>query len=169
MPWGNTLNRPDWNPVYYHRADSIGIGFDRTANGTNALAQYKIEVRNQFADINTCPDKFLLWFHHAAWDHKMHSGRTLWNELCNRYYAGADSVKSFQQQWNSIEKNIDKERFVQVKQLLAIQHTDAVWWRNACLLYFQGFSKMPIPVGYEQPDKTLNYYKNIRILFAPGN
>jgi alpha-glucuronidase len=169
MPWGNTLSRPDWNPVYYHRADSIGIGFDRTANGTNALAQYQPEVSNQFTDINTCPDKYLLWFHHAAWDHKMHSGRTLWNELCNKYYTGTDSVRSFQQQWSSIEKIIDKERFTQVKQLLAIQYSDAVWWRNACLLYFQTFSKMPIPAAYEQPDKTLDYYKNIRILFAPGN
>lgn len=168
MPWGNTLGRPDWNPVYYHRADSIGIGFDRTANGTNALAQYKKEIADQFADINTCPDTYLLWFHHAAWDHKMHSGRTVWNELCYKYYIGADSVRSFQQQWNSIEKKVDKERFTQVKQLLAIQYMDAVWWRNACLLYFQTFSKMPIPAGYEQPDKTLDYYKNIRILFAPG-
>jgi alpha-glucuronidase len=169
MPWGNTLGRPDWNPVYYHRADSVGIGFDRTANGTSALALYKVEVSNQFSSINNCPDKYLLWFHHAAWDHTMQSGKTLWNELCTKYYAGADSVKSFQQQWNSIENKIDKERFTQVKQLLNIQYMDAVWWRNACLLYFQTFSKMSIPDKYEQPDKTLDYYKNIRILFAPGN
>jgi alpha-glucuronidase len=169
MPWGNTLNRPDWNPVYYHKADSIGIGFDRTTKGTNALAQYKTEVSNSFADINKCPDEYLLWFHHASWDHKMHSGRTLWNELCYKYYTGVDSVKSFQQQWNKLEKNIDKERFAHVKQLLNIQLKDAIWWRNACLLYFQAFSKMPIPASYEQPDKTLEYYKSIRILFAPGN
>src|SRR6188474_2376151 len=137
MPWGNTLNRPDWNPVYYHKADSIGIGFDRTTKGTNALAQYKTEVNNSFADINKCPDEYLLWFHHASWDHKMKSVRTLWNELCYKYYTGVDSVKSFQQQWNKLEKNVDKERFVQVKQLLNIELKDAIWWRNACLLYFQ--------------------------------
>lgn len=169
MPWGNTLNRPDWNPVYYHKADSIGIGFDRTAKGTNALAQYKTEISNQFADINKCPDEYLLWFHHAPWNHKMQSGRTLWNELCYKYYTGVDSVKSFNSQWNSVEKSVDKERFGQVKQLLNIQLKDAIWWRNACLLYFQTFSKMPIPANYEQPDKTLEYYKSIRILFAPGN
>ena len=95
MPWGNTLNRPDWNPVYYHKADSFGIGFDRTAKGTNALSQYAVEVQNQFNDINKCPDEYLLWFHHAPWDHKMHSGRTLWNELCYKYYTGVDSVRSF--------------------------------------------------------------------------
>ena len=109
MPWGNTLNRPDWNPVYYHKADSIGIGFDRTEKGTNALAQYKPEVRTQFEDINKCPDEYLLWFHHVSWDHKMKSGRTLWNELCYKYYTGVDSVRSFQQQWNRLEKYIDEE------------------------------------------------------------
>ncbi len=169
MPWGNTLNRPDWNPVYYHRADTIGIGFDRTEKGTNALAQYKPEVRTQFDDINKCPDEYLLWFHHASWDHTMKSGRTVWNELCYKYYTGVDSVRSFQNQWGRLEKYIDKERFSQVKQLLNIQVNDAIWWRNACLLYFQTFSKKPIPPNYEQPDKTLDYYKSIRILFAPGN
>jgi alpha-glucuronidase len=169
MPWGNTLNRPDWNPVYYHRADSIGIGFNRTSTGTNALAQYKPEVQALFADINKCPDEYLLWFHHASWNHRMHSGRTVWNELCYKYNTGVDTVRSFVKQWNSLEKNIDKERFTQVKQLLGIQLQDAIWWRNACLLYFQTFSKQPIPSTYEQPNKTLEYYKSIRILFAPGN
>ena len=169
MPWGNTLNRPDWNPVYYHRADSFGIGFDRTSGGTNALAQYSKEVQEQFNDINKCPDEYLLWFHHAPWDHKMHSGRTLWNELCYKYNIGVDSVRSFIKQWNSLENYIDDDRFKQVKQLLNVQLKDAIWWRNACLLYFQTFSKMPIPANYEQPDKSLEYYKSIRILFAPGN
>ncbi|MBL7740802.1 MAG: alpha-glucuronidase [Chitinophagaceae bacterium] len=169
MPWGNTLNRPDWNPVYYHRADSGGIGFDRTVKGTNALAQYSAEVQNRFGDIRSCPDDHLLWFHHAAWNHTMQSGRTLWNELCYKYYTGVDSVRSFIRQWDKVEKNIDEERFVQVKQLLNIQLKEAIWWRNACLLYFQTFSRMPIPAGYEQPDRTLEYYKSLRFPFAPGN
>ena len=169
MPWGNTLNRPDWNPVYYHKAGASGIGFDRTAKGTNALSQYAMEVQNEFNDINKCPDEYLLWFHHAAWDHKMHSGRTLWNELCYKYNSGVDSVRSFIKQWNSLKKYIDEDRFKQVDQLLNIQLKDAIWWRNACLLYFQTFSKMPIPSKYDKPDKTLEYYQNIRILYAPGN
>ena len=169
MPWGNTLGRPDWNPVYYHKADASGIGFDRTAKGTNALAQYAVEVQNEFNDINKCPDEYLLWFHHAAWDHKMHSGRTLWDELCYKYNSGVDSVRSFIKQWNSLKKYIDEDRFKQVDQLLNIQLKDAIWWRNACLLYFQTFSKMPIPAQYEKPNKTLEYYQNIRILYAPGN
>ena len=169
MPWGNTLGRPDWNPVYYHKADSYGIGFDRTSKGTNALAQYAVEVQNEFNDINKCPDEYLLWFHHASWDHKMHSGRTLWDELCYKYNSGVDSVRSFIKQWNSLKKYIDEDRFKQVDQLLNIQLKDAIWWRNACLLYFQTFSKMAVPSQYEKPDKTLEYYQNIRILYAPGN
>jgi alpha-glucuronidase len=169
MPWGNTLHRPDWNPVYYHRADSFGIGFDRTEKGTNALAQYHPGARERFHNINNCPDEYLLWFHHASWDHPMKSGRTLWDELCYKYNLGVDSVRSFQREWNRIEKYIDKDRFKQVKQLLNIQLSDATWWRNACLLYFQTFSRKPIPAKYEQPDRSLEYYKGIKILYAPGN
>ena len=169
MPWGNTLNRPDWNPVYYHKADSIGIGFDRTPTGTNALAQYSGEVQNQYNDIDKCPEDYLLWFHHVPWKHKMRSGRTLWDELCYKYYTGVDSIKAMQQQWNKMKRYIDPERFDHVWQLLNIQLKDAIWWRNACLLYFQTFSKMPFPAQYEKPDKTLEYYQNIRILYAPGN
>jgi len=169
MPWGNTLGRPDWNPVYYHKADSVGIGFDRTATGTNALAEYKEEVRNLWTDSNTCADKYLLWFHHVSWNHKMHTGKTLWNELCNKYYAGVAGIKEIQQQWISLQKYVDPQQFKQVKQLLNIQVKEAVWWRDACLLYFQTFSKMPIPANYEQPDKTLDYYKSLRFPYAPGN
>ncbi|MBP6022558.1 alpha-glucuronidase family glycosyl hydrolase [Ferruginibacter sp.] len=169
MPWGNTLGRQDWNPVYYHKADSFGIGFNRTATGTNALAEYASELSNQYGNIDKCPEEYLLWFHHTAWNHKMHSGKTLWNELCYKYYTGVDSIKSMQQQWNRLEKFIDAERFSQVKQLLNIQVKDAIWWRNACLLYFQTFSNMPIPSIYEQPDKTLEYYKSLRFPYAPGN
>ncbi|HEX6848835.1 MAG TPA: alpha-glucuronidase family glycosyl hydrolase, partial [Chitinophagaceae bacterium] len=116
MPWGNTLGRPDWNPVYYHKADSNGIGFDRTATGSNALAQYAVEVQNEFKDINTCPEDYLLWFHHVPWNHKMRSGRNFWEELCYKYYTAVDSMKAIQQQWNKLSKYIDTERFDHVKQ-----------------------------------------------------
>ena len=99
----------------------------------------------------------------------MHSGRILWDELCYKYNSGVDSVRSFIKEWNSLRKYIDEDRFKQVDQLMNIQLKDAIWWRNACLLYFQTFSKMPIPAQYEKPDKTLEYYQNIRILYAPGN
>jgi alpha-glucuronidase len=169
MPWGNTLGRPDWNPVYYHKADSFGIGFNRTITGTNALAEYSNEINKLWADSNTCDDKYLLWFHHVSWNHTMHSGRTLWNELCYKYYSGVDSIKAIQQQWNTLQPLLDAQQFNQVEQLLHIQVNEAVWWRNACLLYFQTFSHLPIPANYQQPDHTLEYYKNLRFPYAPGN
>ena len=168
-PWVSNAGRADWNPVYYHRADSFGIGFDRTSKGSNALGQYAPEVRKQFEDSNTCPEKYLLWFHHVSWDHKMKSGRNLWDELCYRYYSGVDSIKAIQTEWNSLKASIDEERFKQVQMLLSIQVNDAIWWRNACLLYFQTFSKKPIPSKFEKPDHSLEYYKNLRFPFAPGN
>jgi alpha-glucuronidase len=168
-PWVSNAGRADWNPVYYHRADANGIGFDRTASGSNALAQYAPEVQQKFADPATCPDEFLLWFHHLPWTYKMKSGRTLWDELCLRYQGGVDSVRRMQQQWNSLRDLVDEDRHRQVTMLLAVQEKDAVWWRNACLLYFQTFSKMPFPPGVEKPDKTLEYYQALKFPYAPGN
>ena len=168
-PWVNNQSRPEWNPVYYHKADSIGIGFNRTVNGSNAIAQYFPEARKLWEDINTCEEKNLLWFHHVPWNYKMKSKRTLWDELCFEYYSGTERVKQMQQTWNGLKQFTDKERFEQVKMLLQIQYDEAVWWRNACLLYFQTFSKMPIPDTYQQPDKTLDYYKQLKFPFAPGN
>lgn len=168
-PWSANLPRADWNPVYYHKADSFGIGFDRTMTGSNALAQYTAAASHQWKDVNTCPDEYLLWFHHVPWNYKMRSGRILWEELCYKYYTGVDSIRKVQQQWNKLENFIDHTRFNQVKMLLGIQVKEAVWWRNACLLYFQTFSKMPLPAGYEQPDHTLEYYKSLRFPYAPGN
>lgn len=168
-PWISNLNRPEWNPVYYHKADSIGIGFNRTETGSNALAQYKPEARKQWENINTCEEKNLLWFHHVPWSFKMKSGRGLWDELCYQYYTGAERAGQMQRDWKALEPFVDKQRFEQVSMLLKIQHDESIWWRNACLLYFQTFSKMPIPAQYEKPDKTLEYYKSLRFPFAPGN
>jgi alpha-glucuronidase len=167
-PWVAVSGRPDWTSVYYHQADSNGIGFDRTKTGSNALEQYYPEVREIFSDLKTCPEKYLLWFHHLPWDYKMKSGRTLWEELCSKYYSGADSVKWMADKFSSLEGKIDKERFEQVSAFLKIQQKEATWWRNACLLYFQTFSKRPIPAEYEQPSGTLEYYKSLKFPYAPG-
>ncbi|HEX8461429.1 MAG TPA: alpha-glucuronidase family glycosyl hydrolase, partial [Segetibacter sp.] len=140
-PWYDKAPRADWNPVYFHKADAAAIGFDRTEKGTDFLSQYSPKVRKQFEDVNTCPEEYLLWFHHVRWDHKMKSGRTLWDELCYKYNLGVDGVRRMQKEWNSTENMIDKQRFNHVKQLLTIQEKEAVWWRNSCLLYFQTFSK----------------------------
>ncbi len=168
-PWVDFLNRPEWNSVYYHKADSFGIGFDRTAKGSNALEQYFPEARKKWENLSSIDEKYLLWFHHVAWNHKMKSNRTLWEELCYKYYNGAEKVKQMQNTWNSLKQFVDNDRFNQIKQLLSIQYEEAVWWRNACLLYFQTFSRKPIPAQYEQPDKSLEYYKGLKFPFAPGN
>lgn len=167
-PWVSNLGRADWNPVYYHKADAYGIGFDRTAKGSNALAQYAPEISKQWSDSNTCDEKMLLWFHHVSWQHKMKSGQSLWNELCLKYQEGVDSVKWMQSQWKSMENNIDAERFKQVSMMLNIQLEDAEWWRDACLLYFQTFSKMPVPASIPKPAHDLDYYKSLRFPYAPG-
>lgn len=169
LPWGNTLPRADWNPVYYHKADSMGIGFDRTSTGSKALFQYADEVMKQWKDAGTCDEKYLLWFHHVSWKQKMKSGRNLWEELCFKYNDGVASVKLMQQQWNNLEKQIDQQRFKEVKQLLGIQLDEAIWWRDACLSYFKTFSKMEIPSMYEQPKHNLEYYKSLKFPYAPGN
>jgi alpha-glucuronidase len=168
-PWVDNLGRADWNPAYYHKADTYGIGFDRTATGSNALAQYQPQVQTQWKDSNTCDERYLLWFHHVSWSHKMKSGKTLWNELCSKYQQGVDTVRWMQEQWSKVKSSIDEERFKQVAMFLTIQEKDAEWWRNACLLYFQTFSKMPIPSNVEKPDHTLEYYKSLRFAYAPGS
>jgi len=168
-PWSDRLGRADWNPVYYHRADTAGIGFDRTEKGSNALEQYAPEVRKIYQDPATCPEEYLLWFHHVSWKQPLRSGKTLWEELCAKYYGGVEEVRSMQKNWELLKGKVDEERFSHVRMLLAVQEKEAVWWRNACLLYFSTFSRIPIPAGYEQPDQTLDYYKAIRILNAPGN
>lgn len=168
-PWYDKAPRADWNPVYFHRADSIGIGFDRTATGSNAVAQYHPAAGNQFASLKDCPEKYLLWFHHVRWDHSMKSGRNLWQELCHLYNKGVNDVQRMQQQWKSLREYVDPERFEQITMLLNIQHKEATWWRDACLAYFQTFSKQPLPPGFPKPANSLAYYKSLYFPYAPGN
>jgi alpha-glucuronidase len=137
--------RIDWTSVYYHRADEQGIGFNRSSSGSNATAQYFPPLRDLYDDIDTCPEELILWFHHAPWDHTMRSGRTLWDELCYRYYTGVDFVSQMRADWASVEDKIDPEIFAHVAEKLETQETDAANWRDTCVKYFQTFSKMPIP------------------------
>jgi len=167
-PWVAVSGRPDWTSVYYHQADSLGIGFERTTKGSNALRQYYPEVKEKFSNLETCPDEYLLWFHHLDWDYKMKSGRTLWEELCHKYYSGVDSVKWMVDKFSTLSGKIDEERFEHVSTFLKIQAAEAIWWRNSCLLYFQSHSKKSIPAEYEKPSGTLEYYKSLRFPYAPG-
>lgn len=161
-PWCNVLGaRPDWMPSYYHRADDNGIGFDRSHTGSHATAQYPDSLCRLYDDPSTCPEQYLLWFHHLPWNHRMKSGRTLWDELCHRYDSGVQQVREFQKTWDRVESLIDAERFRNVQSRLKTQLRDAVWWKDACLLYFQEFSKLPIPYGIERPIHELEELKKI--------
>jgi alpha-glucuronidase len=160
-PWVK-LRRPDWSPVYYHRADSIGIGFDRTGSGSNAVSQYAPPVRDRYASRATVPDSLLLWFHHVPWGDTLASGRTLWVELVRHYDAGVDSVRSMQKSWGSLRGAIDPERYAEVESFLAIQEKEARWWRDASLSYWQTFSHRAIPAGHAQPAHPLAYYQQVR-------
>jgi len=158
----STTIRPDWTPSYYHRADTLGIGFDRTATGSNAVAQYFPPVRDMFASRASVPEANLLWFHHVGWDDRMRSGRTLWAEMVDRYNSGVDTVKSMRRTWGSLDGRIDAQRFGDVQGFLAIQEREAKWWRDAAIQYFGTFSRRPIPEGYEKPAHTLDYYMKVR-------
>lgn len=155
-PWKANASRPDWNHTYYHRADTIGIGFDRTATGSNALALYAPGVQKQWGNPQTCPLPYLLWFHHVAWTKKLTTGRTLWDELCTRYYTGADSVSWMQQQWAGVKPAVDPAIFADVAGRLTTQRREAIWWRDACVLYFQTFARQPIPAPFKKPERTLS-------------
>jgi alpha-glucuronidase len=141
--------RPDWMPSYYHRADSLGIGFDRSTTGSHATLQYPDSIARQYDDILTCPEEYLLWFHHPSWSHVMHNGETLWESLCHHYDRGVRQVRQMQQQWEAVQPYVDEERFHDVQSRLKIQTRDAIWWKDACLLYFQTFSHLPFPQDIE--------------------
>jgi alpha-glucuronidase len=163
-PWWDTEKRDDWNPVYFHRAATDGIGFDRTATGSNTVSQYHAPVRERFAKLESCPEKFLLWFHHVPWDYRLRSGQQLWDAMALDYQSGVNWVRSTRKTWDSMNGIIDDERREAVARKLAIQERDAIAWRDACLLYFQTFSKRPLPAGVEKPVKTLDEYKSKSLL-----
>lgn len=153
--WAPTGVRKDWTPPYYHKADSIGIGFDRTATGSNAVSQYQEPLQSMFSNSQTCPDIYLLWFHHLPWNFIMKDGQTLWAELCYHYDKGVRQVREFQKTWDHVQRYVDSERFSQVQTKLREQCMNAQVWKDACLLYFRQFSKMPFPNDMERPVNNL--------------
>ena len=151
--------RKDWTPPYYHQADANGIGFDRTSTGSNAVSQYHEPLASEFASVASCPEKYLLYFHHLPWDHKLKNGKALWDELCYRYQDGLDEVRKFQITWDKAQPYVDAQRFTNVQARLQRQCRDAQFYKDGCLLYFQQFSKRPIPYDVERPVNTLEYYE----------
>ena len=161
-PWDRS-SRPDWEPAYYHKAAADGIGFNRTTTGSNNVSQYNEPLKSIYNNVETCPDNLILWFHHLPWDYKMKSGRTLWNELCYTFEEGIQEARGFIKTWESVEKYVDPYRYGQVHDKLIRQAKDAIWWRDALMLYFQTFSGMPIPDDCTQPQHTLDELRRFRL------
>jgi alpha-glucuronidase len=168
-PWVQHPERADWSSTYYHQADKAGLGAARSASGSNALAQYAHELASLWGNPATCPENLLLWFHHVAWDRQMKSGRPLWDELCLRYQQGIDEVRVMRREWATLANKIDAERFADVTARLQRQEQDAIIWRDACLLYFQTFSRRPLPAGVEAPAHDLKYYMALKPRYVPGH
>ena len=162
-PWDRS-SRPDWEPAYYHKAAADGVGFDRTSKtGTDAVSQYHEPLRSLYDNVETCPENLLLWFHHLPWDYKMKDGHTLWDELCYTYEEGIKEARSFIDTWESVEKYVDPYRYSQVHDKLVRQAKDAIWWRDATMLYFQQYSKMEIPSDCTPPQHTLDELRSFRL------
>ncbi|MBN1994390.1 MAG: alpha-glucuronidase [Anaerolineae bacterium] len=138
-PAFNNARRQDWNNVYYHRADSEGLGFNRSSTGSQAVSQYHSPLREQFDTLATCPEKFLLWFHHVPWGHRLPSGRTLWQELQQRYRAGVAFVEKMDNMWQGLQGRIDPQRHEHVSRRLKQQLENARLWQKVCLDYFGQF------------------------------
>jgi alpha-glucuronidase len=166
-PWVSDLARPEWNPVYYNRADAKGLGFDRTPSGSDATSQYAPPLAKLFSGPDI-PERDLLWFQHVAWDHKMKSGRTLWDELVGHYDTGIATVGEMRKTWAAMKPHVDDERWSQEVAFLAIQEKEAQWWRDACIAYFETFSHMPMPAGHAPPPHDLAYYEAIYFPYVPG-
>ncbi len=166
--WVNDQPAALWNPTYYHKADRGGIGFDRTAKGSNAVAQYAPEVGGCFADLKCVPDKYLLWFHHVPWNYRLRSGETVWNSLISHYDDGLATVAAMNQQWAHLRPLVDRERHASVAAKLNQQLAEARWWRDASVAYWQSFSNLPLPKGHKPPRHPLSWYKSIHFDTVPG-
>lgn len=172
--------REDWLPRYYHKADSIGVGFNRTdhyeasttqSTGSGNTQQYPEPYRSMYNDMDKCPEELLLWFHHVPWQYNMKNGKTLWVNLCNNYDQGVREAQSFVKTWKKQKKFVDPKIYQEQLWRFERQAKDAQWWRDACVLYFQQFSKMPLPNGSPKAKHSLetlmNYHLDIDNYTAP--
>lgn len=163
-PWCDPEGwREDWKPVFYHKAAADGIGFNRTKAGSDNVSQYPQPLCDIYNNVETCPEQLLLWFHHVPWTHKMHNGETLWEALCHTYDQGVREAEAFAKIWNGMKPYVDSEIFAAQKLNFDRQAKDAWWWRDACLLYFQTFSKLPLPIDCPAPRHSLSDLKSYKL------
>jgi alpha-glucuronidase len=168
-PWVCDLAQPSWNPCYYSQADALGIGFDRTASGSDAAGQYAPKIGGCFTDLKCVSDDYLLWFHHAPWTYRMRSGRSLWEELVTHYDQGVGTVEAAKSQWDLVRPFVDVRRHTAVAATLDRQRIEAKWWRDASIAYWQSRSQLPLPRRHAPPPHPLRWYEEIHFDTAPGN
>jgi alpha-glucuronidase len=159
---------PDWSDTYYSRADAEGIGFDRTASGSDAVAQYAPHVAAEFASLKHCPENLLLWFHHVPWTYRLASGHTVWDSLVLHYVRGVATVKRMRRTWRGLSRYVDPRRFRLTAAFLTIQLHEAQWWRDASIAYFQSISHLPLPPGVAPPPDSLKAYEAFCIPYIEG-
>lgn len=157
--------RLDWQPPYYHKADAEGLGFNRTTTGTDNVSQYAADYAQLVNNIETCPEKFLLWFHHVPWSYPV-AGEPMWDRLCHHYQNGVNEVRAMQAQWNSVKNDIDSEIFDAIAYKLSVQLKDAIWWKDGMLDYFQTWSKMPYPADVEPSQHNLEDLKKVLLPYG---
>ncbi len=157
---------PDWSSTYYSRADAEGIGFNRTATGSDAVSQYAPHVAAKFASLKRCPQDLLLWFHHVPWTYRMRSGRTLWDSLLRHYQRGVDTVKHMRRIWAGLSRYVDPQRFRMTAAFLASQQLNAEWWRDASIAYWESISHLPLPPGIAPPPFPLKDYEAFCVPYA---
>lgn len=167
-PWCDIPGaRPDWMPSYYHRADSTGIGFDRSPSGSNATAQYPDSLAGLYADPETCPENLILWFHHLPWDYKLKSGDTVWSALCRHYERGYQTALDMLRDWDSLKHYFESDGkldlWQDVQRRMHTQVRDAQWWKEACLLYFATFHSLPMPDFVTPAVHTLDELKQVNL------
>ena len=169
-PWCDIPGaRADWLPKYYHKADTEGVGFDRTRTGSGNVDHYHEPLASMYNSLETCPEELILWFHHVPWTYEMSTGRTLWDEICHRYDRGIKQVREYQKIWEDAKPYVDAKRWEAVREKLEIQESDARWWRDACVQYFGEFSGLPVPSDVEQPERPLDELKKIRLNMTHHN
>jgi alpha-glucuronidase len=167
-PWSCSFAQANWNPCYYNKADSDGIGFDRTKSGSDAVDQYAPSVARSFGRLDLIPDEYLLWFHHVPWAQRLRSGQTLWIALIDRYDRGVSEVEANRREWQALRPFIDPQRFASVSADLDRQVLEARWWRDASIAYWQSLSKLPLPPGHLQPPRPLVWYEAVHFDTIPG-
>ena len=160
--------RADQTSLYFSKVGAEGIGFDRTASGSNAIAQYAPPVAAPLADPRTTPETELLWFHHLSWDYRLKSGQTLWDGLVQHYDRGIGAVEDMRKIWSSLKPFVDPERFQETSDLLAIEQREARWWRDASIAFFETFSHRPVPAGHAEPPHPASFYEAITSPYAAG-